>query len=134
MSRFRLLPCTGLIMRVMGCAVNHESSRPPNVSGNAVLVRGAKVGWWQSCSIDNAERKVHCTIWNAGGHVLYEDVFVPYDEGPAPTASELQIPTDPKYPGPDRICLHNGRILIPQSEFSRLKRFFDWATGKRAAP
>ncbi len=126
--------CAGIAVWMVGCSAKQEADRPANVTQGAAFVRGAKVGWWQHCRTGSESEKTQCTIWNAGGQVLYEGAFVPYDEGPNPTATDLEIPTDPKYPGPDRVCLRNGRILIPESEFDRLKRFFDWITGKRQAP
>jgi hypothetical protein len=52
------------------------------------------------------------------------------DQGRLPDASELKIVASQKYPGPDRVCLEDGRILIPASQFERLRPFFDWITGK----
>jgi hypothetical protein len=48
----------------------------------------------------SARAAVTCAIWNEGGQVLYDGVFIPYDDGPLPTASELKIPEDPEVPWP----------------------------------
>jgi hypothetical protein len=112
-----------------------EPQRPSNVPKETVLVGAGKVGgWWQRCTVEPHSGATFCSIWNAGGLVLNEGIFVPYDQGPAVTADELQIPRVARLPGSDRVCLQNGRILVPRSQFDRMKRFLDWSTGKAATP
>jgi hypothetical protein len=108
--------------------------RPGGVPVDAVLVSGAKVGWWQQCAPASTTRAAHCRIWNGAGLILEDEEFLPYDGGLPCTAEELRIAPDPAFPGPDRIFLANGRILLPRSRFDELKIFVDWLEGKRSSP
>lgn len=102
-------------------------TRPSSVAANAVYVRGAKTGWWQTCDRNN-RGEVFCTISNAGGVVIQEGKFLPYDGGVSPAQEELCIDASHRWTGPDRICLRNGRILIPESRYADLKQFLDRLT------
>jgi hypothetical protein len=104
------------------------------VSVDAIFARGAKIGWWQQCTPAKAGQGVHCRIWNGSGLILEDGEFLPYDGGSTPAAEELQISPDSTFPGPDRIFLTNGRILLPRSRFDELKIFVDWLEGKRNTP
>ena len=106
------------------CTHDAEVTRPKNVPVDAAYVAGTKVGgWWQRCAVrDNA---AYCQIWNRGGLLLFDEEFLPYDRKSPPTAAELQIPSDPWLPGPDRLVLSNKRILFPKSRFDELKRWLD---------
>jgi hypothetical protein len=97
-------------------------SRPGGVPQDAVPVGGAKTTWWQVCRLN---REVICQIYTEHGHVLYDEEFVPYNGNPAVGASELVIPRKCTYAAPTRICLSNGRILIPKSRFEIEKQFLD---------
>ena len=109
--------------------------RPADVPSDATYVAGGKLGgWWQQCALANGGRAVHCRIWNGAGLVLYDEEFLPYDGGASPTADELKVAPEPTFPGPDRIFLSNGRVLLPQSRFGELKRFVDWLKGKTSSP
>jgi hypothetical protein len=109
--------------------------RPQDVTPEATCVLAGKAGcWWQHCRATIAGRPVHCRIWNAGGLILEDEQFLPYDGGAPPTADELKIPVDAKFAGPDRIFLANGRVLLPRSRFDDLKKFVDWLNGKREQP
>jgi hypothetical protein len=63
-----------------------------------------------------------------------DEEFLPYDGGTQPTGEELKIATYPLFPGPDRIFLINGRVLLPRSRFDELKKFVDWLNGKVVKP
>ena len=117
-----------------GCSRKSSVVRPANVPSEATYVAGAKVGWWQQCEPATGGQPVHCRIWNGAGLNLVDEGFLPYDGGPPPKAEELKISSDPTFPGPDRICLSNGRVLLPQSRFDELKKFVDWLNGKRGQP
>jgi len=116
------------------CTRKPDAVPPEGVSADAVFARGAKTGWWQQCTSAKAGQGVHCRIWNGSGLVLEDEEFLPYDGGSTPAAEELQIPPNSKFPGPDRIFLANGRILLPRSRFDELKIFVDWLEGKRNTP
>jgi hypothetical protein len=119
----------------LACCRKSEVVRPAEVPPEATYVAGGKVGgWWQQCSPGAAGKAVHCRIWNAGGLVLADEEFLPYDGGAPPSAEELRISAAPTFPGPDRIYLTNSRVLLPGSRFDQLKKFVDWLNGKGAQP
>jgi hypothetical protein len=105
--------------------------RPANLPQDAVFVLAAKGGYWQRCTFVSAGHTARCQIFNIGGETLYDDTFASYD-GHAIDASELRIAQydKPPHSGPDRICLSNGRVLVPQSEMERLRSFFEPYRGK----
>jgi hypothetical protein len=131
---FRLLIVIFTLFFPSACGHKPEVNRPENVPIDAVFVRGAKVGWWQQCKTTNASQAVYCRIWNGAGLVLENEEFIPHDGGAPPKVGELSIESDPKFPGPDRIFLTNGRILLPRSRFDEMKQFVDWLQGKRQDP
>lgn len=111
-----------------------EHRRPANVPDDAALVDQPKGGLWQHCEAETAANTIRCQIYNWGGGLLYDEVFLPYDGGAAVLQVDLKIPRYAPLSGPDRICLQNGRILIPKSRYDEVKRHLDWATGKRTQP
>ena len=118
----------------LACGRRSDVVRPQSVSSDATYVLGGKLGgWWEECAFDAASRAPHCRIWNGAGLLLEDEEFLPY-EGSLPTAGELKIPPDPKFPGPDRIFLSNGSVLLPRSRFDELKIFVDWLYEKRSTP
>ena len=119
---------------LLSCIACTRSPRPDSVSVDAVLVTGGKGGWWQECMTARVSQSVHCRIWNKVGLILEDEEFLPYDGGSTPVPVELAILPDPKFPGPDRVFLANGRILLPRSRFDELKIFVDWLEGKRSTP
>jgi hypothetical protein len=128
------LYCAVTLLFSCACTRRPDVDRPEGVPVDAVFVRGAKVGWWQQCGPVKAGQAVHCRIWNGAGLILEDEEFLPYDGRSTATAEELKISPDPTFPGPDRIFLTNGRILLPRSRFDELKIFVDWLEGKRSAP
>jgi len=123
-SGIAFLLCFG---EIIGCM----NPRPKNVPKGAVPVP-AQYGnaWWQRCSYDPTNDSDHCQIFNPGGAILEDQTFLPYDGGNAAKDSELKIDGDNRLAGPYIICLKNGRILIPKSDFENQKRFIDFRTGK----
>jgi hypothetical protein len=107
-----------------------KPARPSSVPRDSIYVVGGKVGWWQHCSFDPKQDVDHCQIFNLGGESLYDEVFLPYDGGKAAEEAELSIVGNSDLAGPQYVCLRNGRILIPRSQFEQQRRFVDWATGK----
>jgi hypothetical protein len=108
--------------------------RPANVPSDATLVDQAKGGIWQRCILDTRATANRCQIYNWRGGLLYDEVFLAYDGGGIVVQADLKIPGYTALSGPDRVCLANGRILIPKSRYDDVKRYLDWATGKRAQP
>jgi hypothetical protein len=109
-------------------------SRPSNVPADSVYIVGADVGWWQRCSYDPKEDVDYCQIYNLGGRVLFDEVFLPYDGGKAAKEDELKIVSRSNLTGPYYVCLENGRILIPKSDFENQKRFIDWRLSRHGDP
>ncbi len=107
-----------------------EYRRPPNVPSDAVLVQLAKGGVWQRCTLEATAGKNRCQIFNWKGGLIYDENFLPYDQGPTVGASDLRIPRYVPAVGPDWVCLENGRILLPASRFDQLKSFLDKTTPK----
>ena len=105
-----------------------EHRRPPSVPSDAVLVQLAKGGVWQHCEVEASTGKDRCQIFNWRGGLLYDEIFLPYDQGPSVTTSDLRIPRYVPAVGPDWVCLENGRILLPASRFDELKAFLDKTT------
>jgi hypothetical protein len=121
-------------MLTCGCRTV-QPERPKNVPAAAVLAPGGKVGgWWHYCEFSQTDDKPHCSIWNAGGLVLYQGVFEPLDRQPL-RADELKVVYNPRWgDNAQFICLQNGRVLVPSSDFDRLSEFGEWLEGKRSRP
>ena len=128
-SSFLVVP----LLLGFACTDKPGPARPGSVSLNAVLFAGMKVGWWQECAATGTGHAVHCRIWNGAGLLLEDEDFLPYDGEPIVEATELTISPDPVFPGPDRVFLTGGRILLPRSRFEELKIFVDWLEGKRSS-
>jgi hypothetical protein len=127
------LALAGLLL-TFGCAAGLPK-RPANVPSNATFAPGGKVGgWWHYCEFGNSDARAHCAIWNKGGLVLYEGIFLPQDKQPL-SAEELKVVYNSKW-GDDAqfINLQNGRVLVPASDFDRLTQFAEWLQGKRSSP
>jgi len=127
-------PIVAVLILCSACGRESAVARPNSVPSDATFVRGAKVGWWQRCTPAPGGQPVHCRIWSGAGLVLVDEEFIPYDGGAPPSAEDLRISVEPTFPGPDRIFLANGRVLLPRSRFDELKKFVDWLQGKAGAP
>jgi len=140
MSRvFRLGLAVLLALSVSSCNLSDQPiflkyRRPANVPSNATLVDQPKGGLWQHCIFDPQTNTDRCQIYNWRGGLLYDEVFLAYDGTGAVVQADLRIPGYAALSGPDRVCLANGRILIPTSRYEEVKRYLDWVTGKRPQP
>ena len=65
--------------------------------------------------------------------MIYDEVFLPYDGGPAVQEAELKIARQPRECTPDYVELENGRLLLPQSRFDDLKEFIGGGLAERGA-
>jgi hypothetical protein len=83
------------------------------------------MNWWQMCSYDANQNTDKCQVFNAGGKLILDENFLPYDGGRTPVSSELRIDGSASLAGPYIICLTNGRILLPKSHYASLKSFVD---------
>ncbi len=116
-----------LTLYVTGC----RHARPQNVPIDSVYVNAAYGdGWWQHCSYDGTQDVDRCQIYNWGGGVIWDEVFLPYDGGAAARVPELLIDNKNRLAGPQYVCLTNGRILIPKSDFENQREYLDRRTGK----
>ena len=103
--------------------------RPSSIPSDSVLVQMPKGGVWQHCEVRTESGTIYCQIYNWKGRALYNEQFLPYDGGPAPTAKDLKIPQFVPNVSPDWVCLQNGRILMPASRFDQLKNFLTNGVG-----
>lgn len=140
MNRSVLATLVVICLIISGCKLLEnqpfllEHRRPANVPNDAAFVNQPKGGLWQRCVTETGNNAVRCQIYNWGGGLLYDETFVPYDGEGAVLQAELKIPRYAPLSGPDRVCLQNGKILIPKSRYDEVKRHLDWATGKRPQP
>lgn len=104
--------------------------RPRSVPDSATWVHGPKGGNWQWCFIEPSGES-RCSIISISGRIFFDEVFLPYDEGPKVQAVELTITPNGTA---DTVKLKNGRMLLPQSQFTQVKRYWDWRAGKVENP
>ncbi len=127
-----------VLLALIACSCNLSDQpvflkyrRPANVPSDATLVDQPKGGLWQHCIFEPETNTDRCQIYNWRGGLLYDEAFLAYDGAGAVAQVDLKIPGYAALSGPDRVCLANGRILIPRSRYEEVKRHLDWATGKR---
>lgn len=104
-------------------------ARPEQVPPSAVYVPSVKGGYWHACRLD-ADGQCTCTIHRDNGRTMYDEVFLPY-EGRPPTAARLVISAEGTG---DTVKLADGQLLLPKSEFARVKQYWDFRRGKAASP
>ncbi|MDO8794403.1 MAG: hypothetical protein Q7J25_07275 [Vicinamibacterales bacterium] len=87
----------------------------------------AAEGGWAYCWLDETIHLNRCRTYNWRGQQFFgsrlsegDDVFLPFDGGPAMATPDLVI--DPFRTGPDEVWLVNGRILLARGNFERLHR------------
>lgn len=111
-----------LSLLVQACSsTNPEPPRPKNVPLDAVRLGHAKGPQRAVCSFEKAVNR--CRVFNAGGVLLRDDVFLPYDGGPAVPAADLRIRWQCSQI--DSLCLENGRYLLPRTDFERHKELLE---------
>jgi hypothetical protein len=118
----RKVGITGSITALLCCLGCSEPDRPLAVTPGAVRIEGAKTGYWQICGIGQ-DARVHCKVWNDAAVVLKDEIYLSLDEGAAPQEADLRIRPGDICSGPYQVCLTNGRILLPESQFEQLKIF-----------
>lgn len=134
-SRRRFAKLLGIALLAIGIPlVGCELARPNNIPKDSVLVNGADEHWWEWCFYDQKENVDYCRIFNAGGDVIWNEVFLPYDGGKAANEAELMIDSEARLKSWQFVCLKNGRILLPKSKYEDFKEFLDRRTGKSKAP
>jgi hypothetical protein len=95
--------------------------RPANVPKDAVQLFGSKTCWYVKCAYGGNANS--CQVFNAGGVLIEDGAYRPYDGGRPVAESELQI--DAKESMIDVLRLKNGRILILARAFDTHKRALD---------
>lgn len=101
-------------------SLSDSRPRPTNVASDATEVINSKTHWWVKCVSDDGFDK--CKIYNAAGEMLANDVYLPYDGGPASKGKDLRL--DPTFSTPPYVlCLMNGRSLIWRADFAHQKQF-----------
>lgn len=114
----RLIMVFLLLLYYVGCA---QPRRPAGVSIGAVRVESVKGGYWQKCEMSESAQ-TRCVIWNEGGVILFDEVFLPVDGGSTPSAKEVsRLRTWGPCTGAYQVCLENRRILVPRSHFDEMK-------------
>jgi hypothetical protein len=108
-----------VLLSLFGCS---EPNRPPGVTPGAVRIDGAKTYYWQLCRTGQGVQ-IHCTVWNGDATILKDETYLPLDEGPTPKEADLAIRPAKICSGPYQVCLTNGRVLLPESQFEQLKNF-----------
>ena len=130
-AKARCVAALLLGLSLAGC----KHGRPENVPVDSVYVDGPWAeGWWQHCSYLATQDVDHCQIFNWRGGTIWDEEFSPYDGGAAAKESELTVDNHSRLAGPQYVCLKNGRILLPKSDFENQKHFIDWRTGKSKTP
>jgi hypothetical protein len=125
MRSFQSLLCMAVSCLWFGCThITDEMPvrLPANMPVGSTFIPISKgSGLWQACWIEK-ETLVRCRICNRVGSVMKDDEFIVYRGSAVKRKDELQIV--PKG-SPDLICLANGTILIPKTEWRETKEFLD---------
>jgi len=119
----KILFCVVIVFIVawylMAFVLPNHPSRPKNVPKSATLVLRAPAHFWQECWFDSVGNQDRCRIYNGGGVVLGEGIFLPLNGGDAVPQNQLIIaPGGSSY----TVVLKNGEVLIPQTGFDETKR------------
>lgn len=116
-----------LLVAMTGCS--RAPVRPQGVPTSSVFVPAAKGGYWHTCRLDQTDQECRCTIYLGDGRIVYDEVFLPY-EGSTPI-EEKDLKITPDGTG-DTVKLANGRLLLPQSDYKKVKLYWNWRLGKAA--
>jgi hypothetical protein len=106
-------------------ACNTTPPRPANVPSQAVFVEGAKNGWWANCTFIASSNINQCSVYGVSGNVILEGEFKPFDGGSPVSPDQLMIDNKNSLSSIHRICLKNGRVLIPVSLFDQEHDFLE---------
>lgn len=127
MSRLKLVAICSVVILAVAAYISFFSRSPKrteNVPANAAFVKGSKTGWWQSCA-KTKSGSITCRVISVAGQSLLDEEFLPYDGGPLPTTPELVLDPNNRYSSAYRVCLKNGRILLPKSMYQESKKLLD---------
>ena len=108
---------------LLSCQVANRPARPANVPADAVREPGGKTQWWIRCEYRRNDNV--CQVYNAGGIVLRNEIYRPYDGGGPVRPEDLKIDPHHSIGVPYVVYLKNGRVLLPSSDFDRQKQFLD---------
>jgi hypothetical protein len=112
-----------------GC--RYTPTRPANVPANATPIAIPHGYDWDYCWVDKTLNVNKCRIYNRGGDFLYGGVFLRYEGTGVVPEEALKIT---QHGGEAWIELQNGVILIPESNYVRVKNILDFMNGRRSHP
>jgi hypothetical protein len=121
------LTLTGLLLAACGDFPSDIPPRPANIPKDAVQLFGGKTCWYVKCSYRPEGNT--CQMFNAGGTLLWDERYLPYDGGLPVAENDLQI--DAKKSMISELRLKNGRILISERGFDGFKRALDNERGAK---
>jgi hypothetical protein len=128
-ARRPFIPVLGAVLLLQACYPwpRQLPPRPANVPADATRIEGSKTQWWVSCRYTVGTNV--CRVFNAGGVVITDEVYRPYDGGPAVQEQDLRIDAGRSHT--NVLYLQSGRILIAGSEFDYFKRAIDEARSEK---
>jgi hypothetical protein len=107
---------------VCGFACSNEEplpqTRPANVPSDTVRIQGAKAHWWARC--DSSNTAPRCQVYNAGGLLLYDAIFVVH--APPGSADSGTIKIAPERSDATYLWLQDGRVLFPPEVYTKNAR------------
>jgi len=80
------------------------------------------MGWdhfWQECRFDPVEQQDRCRVYNGGGNLLRDEVFLPANGGEALPDDQLSVGAGGTS---QSVHLLNGTVLIPREHFEGIKK------------
>ena len=116
-----------LIFVVTACRLTQR--RPDGVPSDSVWVPTPKGGLWQVCEQPvQASIQVRCSIYNSGGKILSEEDYVAVDR--MSVGPKVVIDPTANLVGTQWINIKAGRILVPVSRATELRRFLEGSASK----
>lgn len=122
------------LLIVMGFTVSCKKDlrkRPDSVPAKATPIAIPYGFDWDYCWVDKAMNVNKCQIYNGNGLLMYDDVFVRYEGTEVVPEESLKIT---QKGGEQWIELEDGTILIPESDYSRIRKTLDWLKGRSSHP
>jgi len=108
-----------LVFYLFAFVLPNHPPRPRSVPKSATLVLFGFDHVWQECWFDPVPQQDRCHIYNGGGIVLNDGVFLAMDGGPAIPQDQLKIASGGNWYS---VHLLNGKVLIPQEHFDEIRR------------
>lgn len=112
----------GIVVTYLRVPLWSPDPRPANVPTNAVRIPIGKSNLWATCWM-NGNKQTRCRIFNGGGYLLEDDVFLTYSGRPIVNADDLMIVAEKS--GLNYLSLQDGEMLLPTNSYADSKRFVD---------